>query len=189
MDVGTVQGMPITYTAELSGAAEDPSNASPGTGFATVIFDDIAHTLSVDVSFSGLIGITTAAHIHCCTSAPETGTASVATATPSFPGFPAGVTSGSYTNLFDLTLSSSFNPFFITANGNTPGAEAALGAGLAGGLAYFNIHTQTFTGGEIRGFLRPVPEPDTFSLLSLGIVSLLVAKLKRRDGQAAAQNC
>jgi hypothetical protein len=48
------------------------------------------------VSFSGLIGSVTVAHIHCCTAAAEAGTAAVATPTPTSPGFPVAVTSGSY---------------------------------------------------------------------------------------------
>jgi hypothetical protein len=172
LGIGCAQAIPITYTAELSGLNENPPSISPGTGFATVIFDDTAHTLFVEVSFSDLLADATAAHIHCCIDPP--GNTSVATITPSFPGFP-NVTSGTYSNTFDLTLASSFNGAFITANGGTPaGAEAALGAGLAAGQAYFNVHTAVFPGGEIRGFLAAVPEPSTFSLLGVGMVTLLL---------------
>ena len=69
----------ITYEASLSGAAESPPNASPGTGFAKVIYDDLAHTLAVDVAFSGLLSTTTASHIHAPTASPDTGTAGIAT--------------------------------------------------------------------------------------------------------------
>ncbi|WP_139379481.1 CHRD domain-containing protein [Zoogloea sp. LCSB751] len=41
-------------------------NASPATGAAMVVIDTVAHTMQVDVVFSGLLGPTTAAHIHCC---------------------------------------------------------------------------------------------------------------------------
>jgi hypothetical protein len=40
-----------------------------------------------------------------------------------------------------------------------------------GGLWYINVHSSTFGGGEIRGQLIPVPEPQTYALvagLSLG---------------------
>lgn len=112
-----------TFFATL-GDFENPPTGSPGTGTATVTFDTTAHTLRVQVSFGGLIGTTTAAHIHCCVAAP--GNAGVATQTPSFTGFPLGVTSGTMDTTFDTTLASSFNPAFITANGGTvAGAEAS----------------------------------------------------------------
>ena len=142
------------YSASLSGPNESPPNASPATGFADVHYDNVLHQLTVDVTFTGLLGTTTASHIHSATTVPGTGTAGVATTTPTFAGFPIGVTSGTYHNVLDLTLASSYNPAFITANGGTTAsAEAALAAGLAAGEAYLNIHTSIFGGGEIRGFL------------------------------------
>src|SRR5258708_37331714 len=39
---------------------------SPGLGSAVLILDDVANTLSVDLTFSGLTTPTTNAHIHCC---------------------------------------------------------------------------------------------------------------------------
>jgi hypothetical protein len=164
----------LVYFATMSGPAEDPPNASPGTGTTLVVYDPTAHSLQVDASFSDLLGDTTVAHIHCCTLSPLTGTAGVATPVPTFPGFPAGVTSGTYSQLFDLTLESSFNPAFITANGGTAaGAEATLAAGLAAGKTYFNIHTSMFPGGEIRGFLAPVPVPAAAWLFGSGLLGLI----------------
>lgn len=169
----------ITLNAWLSGGAENPPNASPGTGLATVIYDADAHTLAVSATFAGLLGMTTAAHIHCCVDAP--GNVGVATQVPSFVGFPLGVMTGSFDNVYDLTLASSWNPAFVTANGGTPaGAEAALAAGLLAGRAYFNIHTNAFPAGEIRGFLQ-VEEPQSIALAGLGLLALFgVTKLRRR---------
>lgn len=169
----------ITYTATLTGASESPPTASPGTGFALVTIDTTLNTLFVDVSFSGLLGTTTASHIHCCTSSPGIGNAGVATQTPTFLNLPLGVTAGSFTQTLDMTLASSWNPAFITAEGGTTaGAEAALIAGLAADEAYLNIHSTVDPGGEIRGYLVPTPEPATLGLAGLALAVLL--GLRRR---------
>lgn len=173
---------PITFYANLDGPSESPPNASPGTGFALVTFDTVAHTLRVQVSFSGLVAPNTAAHIHCCTAIPFTGTAGVATAVPTFTGFPTGVTSGTYDNTFDTTLAGSYNPAFVTAQGSIVSAEAALFAGMAAGTTYLNIHSSTFPGGEIRGFLIATPEPATFGLVGLVLAGLLAFGRKRPMG-------
>jgi hypothetical protein len=164
----------IVFMTSLSGPNESPPNASPGTGTATVDLDTVGNTLHVSVSFSGLQGTTTASHIHSATASPGTGTAIVATTTPTFPGFPLGVTSGVYDNTLDLTLLTSYNPAFVTANGGTAAsAEAALIAGMLAGEAYLNIHSTVVPGGEIRGFLQIVPEPGSVILLSTGVLGVL----------------
>lgn len=146
---------PTVFLVTLDGPSESPPNASLGTGSATITYDAVAHTLRVQVTFSGLSGTTTASHIHGATAVAGTGTAGVATQTPSFVGFPSGVTSGSFDGTLDLTLAASWNAAFITANGGTPtAAEAVLSAAMATGKAYLNIHTTVSPGGEIRGFLQ-----------------------------------
>ena len=166
-------GATTTYTGALNGPNENPPVASAGTGTAIVTYDSTAQTLRVEIDFSGLTGNTTAAHIHCCIAAPAN--VGVATQTPTFSGFPLGVTSGSFDNTFDLTLASSFNAAFVTANGGTPaGAEAALANGLDNGQAYVNIHSSFDAGGEIRSFLAlqgvSVPSTSTAGLAALALL-------------------
>jgi hypothetical protein len=163
----------IVYVAQLDGQSESPPNASPGIGFAEVDFDAVGHSMRVRVSFSGLVGTTVASHIHGPTATPGAGNAGVATQTPSFIGFPLGVMSGTYDNLFDTSLPSTYNPAFVTMVGGTDAAEVALGASLAAGTAYLNIHTTVYPAGEIRGFLQAVPEPGSIILLGIGALALL----------------
>jgi CHRD domain len=164
-----VAASPVVYTATLAGTNENPANASPGVGTAVVTFDATAMTMEVNVSFSGLLAGNTAAHIHCCGVPPTN--VGVATTTPTFTGFPGGVTAGTYDNTFDMTLASSYNPAFITNNGGTvSSAFSVLSAGLAAGQAYLNIHSSAFGGGEIRGFL--VPLPGAFGLMSLALAGI-----------------
>jgi hypothetical protein len=178
---GPAMAATITYEASLNGATEIPANSSPGTGFAIVTVDTVADTMHVLESFSGLESPTTASHIHCCAIQPAT--VGVATTVPTFPGFPLGVMSGIYDMTFNMTLLSSFNPAFVTANGGTAAsAFAALLAGLNGGETYINIHTNMFPGGEIRGILAPTPLPGALPLAAtgLGLLGLLGWRRKRK---------
>lgn len=178
----TAQAAPMLFQATLTGPGESPPNISPGVGHADVWLDAVANTMKVDVVFAGLLANTTASHIHCCTAAPFTGTAGVATAVPTFPGFPLGVKSGSYNQTFDMTLASSYNPAFITSHGGTAAsAEAALFAGIMANDAYLNIHSMQFPTGEIRGFLVFVPEPVTLSLFGAGLAGMAFIRRRRRS--------
>lgn len=181
--VPLAQAHTVLYSAVLSGPAEAPPNASTGTGTALITLDFDLVTMKVEATFSGLLGTVTAAHIHGATAVAGTGTAGVMTVTPTFTGFPLGVTSGTYSQTFDMTLASSYNPAFMTANGGTvSGALNALNAAIQDGKSYLNIHTSSFAGGEIRGFLTPVPEP---SAILMGTAAAGLLTLRRRRSQAA----
>jgi hypothetical protein len=152
----------ITFTATMTGSQEVPPNASTATGFATVVLN--GDTLTVNESFSGLIGgPATAAHIHCC-AVPGV---SAPVVVP-FSAFPPA-TSGTFSQTFDLAT-------FSFGGGLT---EATFLTGLESGLAYVNIHNAAFPAGEIRGQLIATPEPATLLLLGTGVLGL-VATARRR---------
>ncbi|HEY5895225.1 MAG TPA: CHRD domain-containing protein [Chthoniobacterales bacterium] len=177
------QAAPVVYPVQLDGPKEAPPNASLGTAVALITIDVDLATMRVDVNFAGLLSPVTVAHIHAATALPFTGTAGVATQVPTFSGFPAGVTFGSYDQTFDMTLASSYNPTFITDNGGTPAtAFAALVNAANEGKAYLNIHTDAFPAGEIRGFL--IPEPASCVLVLGGALLLCCTRRHRPSGSA-----
>jgi hypothetical protein len=171
----------LSFDAQLEGGNEVPPAASPGTGTGYVEIDTVLNTMRLEVSFMNLLGLTTAAHIHCCT--PPTGNAGVATQVPSFVGFPLGVTSGTYVQVFDMSLLSSWNPAFVALQGGTAlSAFDALVTAMLAGQAYLNVHTNMFPGGEIRGTLlqrQKVPEPATLVLMLTALSALLIMRRRR----------
>jgi hypothetical protein len=171
----------LVYVSALNGAQESPSVTTTGVGGATITIDDVNLTMRVEADFANLSTGAIAAHIHCCYVPGGPANVDVATTVPTFPGFPTG-TSGSYDQTFDLNDIGTYNPTFVTATGGTvDGARTALLAGLASSNAYFNIHSQQYQTGEIRGFLVPcennhVPEPGLALLALVAVGSLAVRR-------------
>ena len=111
----------VKYKAALSGASEVPSNNEKGTGQADLEFDTTSKQLTWTVTYSGLTGPATAAHIHGIAAAG-------ANAPPMIPfAQPASPIKGSAT-LTDAQV-----------------------AALTSGQLYVNIHTAAHPPGEIRG--------------------------------------
>lgn len=164
-----------------------------GGGNTVVTWDSDLNTLRVEANWSGLSGTTTVAHIHCCVPSPGSGTVGVAVTPNTFPGFPTMTTSGSYlSGPLDLNAATTYTtgPTGFTTvfgGGTVAGSKAALLNGLNNGRAYLNIHTTTFPGGEIRGFLRPVPEPATWALMLVGFAAISSAMRRRRKVQQQVQ--
>lgn len=160
------------------------ATSASGSGFVTLGHESTDNTLTINATWSGLSGVTTVAHIHCCTAVAGVGTIGVAVTPTTLPGFPAGVTDGSYSRVIDLDLSESFTGGFVTnfAGGDLANADDVLLAAFNAGTAYFNIHSALFGGGEIRGFVAPVPvpEPSTIALIGVALAGLLSIPRRRR---------
>jgi hypothetical protein len=113
----------VTYNVELKGSQEVPANDTTGTGAAAVTYDSATKLLTWKVTYSGLSGPATAAHIH----------------GPAEPGKNAPVVIG-----FPKPESP------IEGSATLTDAQAA---DLAAGKLYINVHTAANKGGEIRGQL------------------------------------
>jgi len=173
------------FGANLSGSNEVPPNASPGSGFVKVTIDDIANTIQFNADFSGLTGMTTAAHVHCC-SLPGAN-APVAVGPGTLPSFPLGVSSGSYDFTLNLLDAATYTAGFVTnfGGGTLQGARDTIIARMMDGETYFNIHTSVFPGGEIRGQLAAIPEPESWAMM-IGGFALVGAAIRRRRISALA---
>jgi hypothetical protein len=165
---------------EFTGNLAPDGPGSMGNGMASVVYDSTAHTLQVDFTWNDLTGTTTVAHIHCCVDPP--GTIGVATYPMTFPGFPMGTTSGTYSSPTPINLmeTASYTEGFLTdfGGGTAAGAESALVAGLMSGRAYLNVHSTFAPGGEIRDFLQPIPEPGTMALFVVPIAVFMVYRAR-----------
>ncbi|HXJ55197.1 MAG TPA: CHRD domain-containing protein [Verrucomicrobiae bacterium] len=148
-----------------------PAGDGGGTrsGSGTFLLTLVGTTMTINGTFSGLSGNSTAAHIH-GPSGPFPASASVIyDFTPGGLNLATlGSTSGGINGSFELVPK---------ANGAYTVAQQM--ADLNAGQWYVNVHSTTFGGGEIRGQILAVPEPSTWLLAGLGVASLLV--LRRRQ--------
>jgi hypothetical protein len=123
-----------TFTAFLTSAQEVPTNASTARGFARIVLNESAGTISYTITFSGLGSNQSASHVH----ASATGAIGVNSPVIIDTGN-SGTTSGTRTGTAPITA-----------------AQIVM---LREHRAYINVHSVNFPGGEIRGQLgvqRPV---------------------------------
>lgn len=181
------------FNATLSGANERPtSNLSTATGFSVLFYDDFGTAPLTD----DLMSITTwanglgsalrnpslgqAAHIHFPADTSQTAGSVVNLTVPAAPltgSYSTGGAPGSVT--FFSVVSGPAPTGTSTANGGT----MTLLEALLGGKAYVNVHTTTFTAGEIRGqygVVPTIPEPSTYALMGAGLALVGWVAARRR---------
>jgi glucose/arabinose dehydrogenase/plastocyanin len=124
----------VPLTAILSGLSERPTPVtnSAGTGSATFTLE--GDTLNFNIRYAGLSAGSMASHIHGPAPAGGFATVMIDLAPFHFGGF--GTTNGTISGRVLLT----------------PAQKSAM----LNGLTYVNVHSTTFTGGEIRGQIAPV---------------------------------
>jgi hypothetical protein len=180
------------FDASLNQATEANhlNPVSPATGYVQVFLDTTAHTLTLNFTFQGLVGTTTDAHIHCCTTTPGLiGGAVVATRNPLGVAPFLGIQAGTFSVPLNTTLASEWNGGFLNlaANGGNPlTAENTLLAGMLAGQAYFNIHTTAVGSGEIAGFLVKVPEPSSIAIVGGALLAFAAANRRRKAKATSA---
>jgi CHRD domain len=121
--VSAASAATVTYTAKLSGRSEVPKTDSKGTGKLDATFDTQTKVLNYTLTFDGLSGPATAAHIH----GPATRKESAGVVAPLGDKSPTSPITGTVTLTDDQ-------------------AKA-----LASSKLYVNVHTAANASGEIRG--------------------------------------
>jgi Cu/Zn superoxide dismutase len=138
-----VQGS-TSYGATLNGANEKPTaTTSTATGVFTASLHPTNGTLSYSLSWTGLTGAVTGAHIH----GPGDANA-VANVIIDFSAPPAGTVNNTMTTTATGAASGNLNLNTLTVGAVTGDSLRIL---LNAGLLYVNVHTAANAGGEIRG--------------------------------------
>ena len=129
---------PKVFVATLTGAQEMPPRATNGSGTGLVVLSGNETTALVSLAFTGLTTPANAAHIH----------------GPAPPGMNADI-------LFPLNIPAATSGSVNNVMINLTPAQVQQ---LKDGLFYFNVHTQQFSSGEIRGqiLFNPIDESEYF---------------------------
>ena len=127
--VTTAQAAPMSFSVPLTGAAQVPPVSTAGSGTAALTYDPSSRVLTWNITYSGLSGPATMAHIH--------GPA------------PAGKNAGVEVWLSRRGAGAS-SP--ITGQATLTSAQAQQ---LMAGDMYINVHTKAHPAGEIRGQVAP----------------------------------
>ena len=133
------------FHARLEGAQETPSISTAATGTFEAKLNSAGDELSYELEFSGLEGGDTLfAHVHIGQFDVPGGVMFFLCGGGGKPACPSG--SGTVTGT--VIASNIVGP---TGQGISPGQFAEALRAMRDGIAYANVHTATYPGGEIRG--------------------------------------
>jgi len=127
--VAVAQAAPMSMHVPLTGAQQVPPVQTSGSGVADITYDPDTRVITWDITFSGLSGQATMAHIH----------------GPAAMGKNAGV---------EVWLSTKGKPATSPLKGQATLAPT-VAQQLMAGETYINVHTPEHPGGEIRGQIVP----------------------------------
>jgi hypothetical protein len=135
----------ITYKATLTGANERPNPTnSTATGTWTGVLNPTTNVMTYTLTYSGLSSASSGAHIHA--QADANTTAGVVLNFATFAGATTAFTNGNTSG----TAAGTVNMAGGTVTGLTITGDSLLKA-MNAGMAYANVHSANFGGGEIRG--------------------------------------
>ncbi len=138
-------------TTQLQGFQEVPAIATPATGRFTAQINQAASSISYELSYADLQGSITQAHIHFAQEGVNGGIViflcsnlgngpAGTQACPASPGSISGTATAA-----DVVA--------VAAQGISAGQMHKVLRAIRSGIAYVNVHTTLFPGGEIRGQL------------------------------------
>lgn len=141
------------YVTKLESHQEVPAVSSAARGRFSAVLDESAGTLTYSLTFEGLEEAVQQAHIHFGQRSVNGGImiwlCSNLASPPTPPNTQACPQSGTITGTVGAA-----NVVGPNAQGIAPTEFAEVVRALRGGVAYANVHSVKFPGGEIRGQLR-----------------------------------
>ncbi|MEO1540332.1 MAG: CHRD domain-containing protein [Pseudomonadota bacterium] len=180
LSAGAGHAATLQFAATLTGAQEVPAIVTDAVGEALITVDTTRETLSVDLSVMGisLMDLSDALvalpvgpiHLH---NAPAGSNGPIVVPFPF-----DGLTYSDTLDGFDLMVEDVSYANAAALAGSSVGFDDFL-ALMSGSEVYFNVHTDAFPGGKLRGQVAPVPVPAAGGLL-LGAVLAGVAVRRRR---------
>ena len=135
------------FRASLNGYEENPDISTVAHGSFVARLSNDGDSIHYELSYSGLEGTVSAAHVHFGKPAVNGGVSFFLCNGPTTPACPqAGTVEG------DIEAADVIGP---TGQGIEAGNLAEIVAAMKAGHAYANVHSSKWPGGEIRGQIGP----------------------------------